>query len=205
MGRPLGFDQVEVLETIQEQFWNNGYSATSLDDLMKSTGLGKGSLYGTYGSKHDMYLMAFTDYCAWVISDYEERLRGTETGAITRLRDLVQASAKCDSKRRRGCMLAKGTAEVAGLFSDVDKIIEKAFKAMEREIRKCVCQAQGAGDIDPGRDPRTIAVTLLAVLRGMEALKKAGVHSASLSLVANGALELLKPTVSKDDGSPVQK
>ena len=190
----MGFDQALMLETIQDQFWNNGYSATSLDNIMKSTGLFKGSLYGTYGSKHDMYLMAFADYCDWVTKDYKERLQGSDDGAIARLRKLVQASARCAPGSRRGCMLAKGTAEVAGLFPDVDRIIEKAFKAMEREILKCVRQAQHAGDIDPRSDARTIAVTLLAVLRGMEALKKAGVASASLALVAKGALGLLKPT-----------
>jgi TetR/AcrR family transcriptional regulator, transcriptional repressor for nem operon len=194
MGRPISFDQAQMLETIQIQFWNTGYSGTSLDDIMKSTGLGKGSLYGTYGSKHDMYVMAFTDYCDWAVKDYEERLQGPDEGAIIRLRKLIQASAKCNPGSRRGCMLAKGTAEIAGLFPDVDKIIEKAFKAMEREILKCVRQAQHAGEIDRAADARTIAVTLLAVLRGIEALKKAGASQASLSLVANGALVLLKPT-----------
>jgi TetR/AcrR family transcriptional repressor of nem operon len=196
MGRPISFDQAQMLETIQDQFWNKGYSATSLDDIMKSTGLGKGSLYGTYGSKHEMYLMAFTEYCDWAIKDYEERLQGPDDGAIARLRKLVQGSAKCAPGTRRGCMLAKGTAEVAGLFPDVDKIIEKTFKAMEGEILKCVRQAQHAEDIDPSNDARTIAVTLFAVLRGMEALNRAGVPSATLSLVAKGALDLLKPTSS---------
>ena len=193
MGRPTSFDRAEMLDTIRDQFWKSGYAATSLDDIMTSTGLGKGSLYGTYGSKHDMYLMAFTDYCAWVAKDYQERLQGPDDGAIVRLRKLIQASAKCTPVPRRGCMLAKGTAEVAGLFSDVDLVIERAFKAMEVEILKCVRQAQRAGDIQPSRDARTIAVTLLAVIRGMEALKKAGLPSSSLSLVAKGALEILEP------------
>ncbi len=194
MGRPISFDQAQMLETIQDQFWDSGYSATSLDNIMKSTGLGKGSLYGAYGSKHDMYLMAFTDYCDWSIKDYEERLKGTDDGAIMRLQQLVKAATKCAPGTRRGCMLAKGTAEVGGRFPDVDKIIEKTFKALEGEILKCVRQAQRAGDVDRGSDARMIAVTLLALLRGIEALTKAGASSASLSLAAEGAMALLKPT-----------
>jgi hypothetical protein len=88
-------------------------------------------------------------------------------------------------------MLAKGTAEVAGRFPDVDKIIERTFKAMEREIVQCVRQAQSAGDIAADRDARTIGVTLLAVVRGMGSLAQAGTSSASLSLAAQGALGLL--------------
>jgi TetR/AcrR family transcriptional regulator, transcriptional repressor for nem operon len=191
MGRPASFDQAEMLETIQSVFWDNGYSATSLDDIMQSTGLGKGSLYGAYGSKQEMYLLAFTDYCDWAVADVEERLRGSDADAIVRLRAYIQTAAKGGANARRGCMLAKGTAEVAARFPDVDKIIERTFKAMEREIVQCVRQAQSAGDIAADRDARTIGVTLLAVVRGMGSLAQAGTSSASLSLAAQGALGLL--------------
>ena len=116
MGRPASFDQTEMLETIQSVFWDNGYSATSLDDIMQSTGLGKGSLYGAYGSKQEMFVLAFADYCDWVVADLEARLRGSDADAITRLRAYVQTAAKGGANVRRGCMLAKGTAEVAGRF-----------------------------------------------------------------------------------------
>jgi TetR/AcrR family transcriptional repressor of nem operon len=191
MGRPASFDQTEMLETIQSVFWDNGYSATSLDDIMQSTGLGKGSLYGAYGSKQDMYLLAFTDYCNWAVADAEERLRGNDADAIVRLRAYIQTAAKGGANARRGCMLAKGSAEVAGRFPEVDKIIERTFKAMEREIVQGVRQAQSAGDIAADRDARTIGVTLLAVVRGMGALAQAGMSSASLSVAAQGALGLL--------------
>ena len=191
MGRPASFDQTEILETIQTVFWNNGYSATSLDDIMQSTGLGKGSLYGAYGSKQEMYLLAFTDYCDWAVADLEQRLRGNDADAIVRLRAYILSAAKGGANARRGCMLAKGTAEIAARSPDVDKIIERTFKAMEREIVQCVRQAQRAGDIAADRDARTIGVTVLAVVRGMGALAQAGTSSATLSLAAQGALGLL--------------
>jgi hypothetical protein len=88
-------------------------------------------------------------------------------------------------------MLGNGTAEIAGRFPEVDKVIDRTFKAMEREIVRCVRQAQNAGDIAADRDARTIAVTLLAVVRGMGSLAQAGASSTSLSLAARGALGLL--------------
>jgi len=191
MGRPVSFDQTAMLETIQTLFWDNGYSATSLDDIMQSTGLGKGSLYGAYGSKQDMYLLAFDDYCEWVVADIKARLRGDDADAIARLRAYAQSAAGGGANARRGCMLAKGTAETAARFPEVDKIIQRTFKAMEREIVNCVRQAQSAGDISAERDARTIGVTLLAVVRGMGSLAQAGMSPASLALAAQGALGLL--------------
>ncbi len=191
MGRPASFDQTEMLETIQSVFWENGYSATSLDDIMQSTGLGKGSLYGAYGSKQEMYLLAFTDYCDWAVADLEERLSGNDAGAVARLRAYIQSAAKGGPNARRGCMLAKGTAEVSARSADVDKIIERTFKAMERAVVQCVHQAQSAGDIGGDRDARMIGVALLAIVRGIGSLAQAGMPSATLSLAAQGALSLL--------------
>ena len=193
MGRPASFDHAEILETIQTLFWDKGYAATSLDDIMASTGLGKGSLYAAYGAKEDMYLLAFTDYCDWAVENAKERLLGDHEGALARLRKYVQTSAKGAATSRRGCMLAKGAAELRGRFPDVDKVIEKTFKALEGAILECVRQAQRAGDIESNRDPKMLAATILAAARGMEALGVAGASSASLSLVAQGVLSLLTP------------
>jgi AcrR family transcriptional regulator len=191
MGRPVSFDQTEMLETIQTLFWDNGYSATSLDEITQATGLGKGSLYGAYGSKQDMYLLAFDDYCKWVVADIKTRLHGDDADAIVRLRAYIQSAAQGGANARRGCMLAKGTAETAARFPEVDKIIQRTFKAMEREIVNCVRQAQSAGDITAERDARTIGTMLLAVVRGMGSLAQAGMSAASLALAAQGALDSL--------------
>lgn len=191
MARPLGFDRAETLESIQDVFWEHGFSATSLDDIMRCTGLGKGSLYGTYGSKLDMFVAAFADYCAWTVTDLADRLRGPDAGAAGRLREALRHATR--SGTRRGCMLGKSTAELAGQYPDVDKLIAKTFATMLADLVACVRQAQRAGEIDPGKDPKTIAVTLLAVLRGLEALKRARVPAATLALVAQGAAEVLGP------------
>jgi TetR/AcrR family transcriptional regulator, transcriptional repressor for nem operon len=55
----------------------------------------------------------------------------------------------------------------------------------------CLEKAQRHGDIDPAADPRALAGLLLAVLRGIEALGKAGKSEASLRSIAETALAVL--------------
>ncbi|MEK8144694.1 helix-turn-helix domain-containing protein [Streptomyces sp. M10(2022)] len=62
MARPRSFDEKQVLNAVRDQFWDTGYAATSLEDLMRVSGLGKGSLYAAFGDKRQLFLRALHSY-----------------------------------------------------------------------------------------------------------------------------------------------
>lgn len=193
MARPRSFDEAQVLTAARDQFWLTGYAATSLDDLVAATGLGKGSLYGAFGDKRSLFLRVLDDYCASAVSESRRSLEGPDSGARGRLRSFLLASAKESSApRRRGCLLAKGTAELAGSDPDVARRSLKTFRAIEDLLVTCVEQAQRHGDIDPAVDARKLGSLLLAVERGIEALGKAGKDEASLRGIAEAALAAVR-------------
>jgi hypothetical protein len=101
------------------------------------------------------------------------------------------ANATGDDTARRGCLLAKGTAELSGRDEAVAKRALQTIEELEGVLAACVKQAQDHGDIKASADPRQIAGLLLAVLRGIEALGKAGKSRASLTSIADAALEAL--------------
>ena len=55
-GRPREYNEDNVMSALLGLFWDKGYEATSLSDIMTATGLRKGSLYSLFGGKRDMYL-----------------------------------------------------------------------------------------------------------------------------------------------------
>ena len=61
MGRRRSFDDDEVLADAREVFLEHGYEGTSIDALVKATGLLRGSLYGAFGSKRGMFVAALRD------------------------------------------------------------------------------------------------------------------------------------------------
>ena len=61
MGRKRLFDNDEVLARAREVFLELGYEGTSIDALVKATGLLRGSLYGAFGSKRGMFVAALRD------------------------------------------------------------------------------------------------------------------------------------------------
>src|ERR1700751_5159134 len=56
------FDRNEVLDRATAAFWSRGYEATSIDELVEATGIGRGSLYGTFGDKRQLFLAALDRY-----------------------------------------------------------------------------------------------------------------------------------------------
>jgi TetR/AcrR family transcriptional regulator, transcriptional repressor for nem operon len=193
MARPRSFDQAEVLRVAGDQFWSTGYAGTSMDDILSATGLGKGSLYGAFGDKRRLFLRVFDDYCAGVTEAVRRALDGPDAGAYERLRAhvLAVADATASDVGLRGCLLAKGTAELAAQDPAVAARARETFAAIEGLIASCVAAAQRAGDIQPDTDPARLAGLLLAVLRGIEALGKGGSSPASLRAIAETALAVL--------------
>ena len=56
MGRPRTFDVDVVLDRAQGAFVASGYHGTSVDDLLRTTGLFRASLYQAFGSKRGVLL-----------------------------------------------------------------------------------------------------------------------------------------------------
>lgn len=55
MARPRNFDEATVTSQAAAVFGRLGYSAASIDDLVKATGLLRGSLYKAFGSKQHLF------------------------------------------------------------------------------------------------------------------------------------------------------
>ena len=60
------FDREEVLDCAMRVFWERGYEATSIQDLVEATGLSRGSLYATFSDKKLLFLAVLARYAACV-------------------------------------------------------------------------------------------------------------------------------------------
>src|SRR5207253_10001104 len=61
-GRPRAYDPDQALARAMDVFWQEGFAATSLDQLSAATGMNRPSLYGAFGDKRDIYIKAYQHY-----------------------------------------------------------------------------------------------------------------------------------------------
>ena len=193
MARPRTFDEHEVVAAARDEFWERGYAATSVDDLTAATGLGRGSLYGAFGDKHTLYLRALDDYIASSLDEVRASLRNPERSAYERLAGHIrlQAKALVADKDRRGCLMAKSAAELGATDDAVEKKVEVAYTTWRDELVACIKEAQREGTVDARQNPQALAGTLLAFMRGQEALHKGGAKPAQLKAAADEMVSLI--------------
>jgi AcrR family transcriptional regulator len=196
MVRPRTFNEDDVVAAGRDVFWSQGYAATSIDDLTEATGLGRGSLYGAFGDKHTMFMLGLNEYCSSVTVGFRADLHDSELPAydrlVTHLRNRAGSTA-ADTKRH-GCLMAKGAAELAATDADVSKLVKRTLEAWLGELAATIAAAQGDGDLAAELNPQQLASLLLAVVRGIEALRTAGMTSATTTAAMEQAIALLPKT-----------
>lgn len=187
MARPRKFKESDAIAAARRQFNETGYHGTSVDVLSRATGLSKGSLYGAFGDKEALFQRVFDEYCSASDEGAAARVEGPEEEALDRIRAwLTSPEAGTD---RRGCLLAKGTAELAWENDAIATRSLAAFETLFDSCRQLVEQAQAAGHIDPDADAAALGELIVATHRGLEALAKAGVEPATLNRIANTAVD----------------
>jgi TetR/AcrR family transcriptional repressor of nem operon len=193
MPRPRKFEESDVIAAARDEFWLRGYAATSVDDLTSVTGLGKGSLYGAFGDKHGLFMRALDDYIGSSLDGVRAQLRDPAYSAFDRLARHIRGQVRsiAADKARRGCMMAKSAAELSATDDTVERAVESAYATWTTYLVDCVKEAQRDGAIDKKQNPRALATTLLAFMRGQEALHKGGVKPAQLKAAAEQMIALI--------------
>lgn len=164
-----------------------------MDAIAAATGLGKGSLYGAFGDKRQLFLRVFNGYCTDIVNAVTRNLDGPDDEAYERLCRHVRSVAAntAADTTHRGCFLAKGTAELSEFDADVAAGSLRTLDILQERLATDIRGAQRHGDIDGTADPDELAALVLAVLRGVEALGKAGKSKEDLEAIAESAIALL--------------
>ena len=191
VGRPRKIDIDEALESAMEAFWATGYEATSLADLMKATGLHKGSLYQTFGDKHSLFKAALQKYLADMRQLKNELLKQADTPlqAIRSVTHGLVDIVDSDSEIPKGCMALNSVVELAPRDPEVQAILAEHFALIRKSIVEVVSQAQKSGEVDSSRPPELITGMLMTFMAGLGTNLKGPMQMAEAHQLLDAQLE----------------
>ncbi len=172
MPRPKGFDPTEVLDAAVDTFWRKGYAATSAQDLVDGTGLGRGSLYHAFASKQRLFEEALRRYEDTSATRVEEMLAGPGTirERIRRVLMDVVEDETAEAPDHRGCLAVNAALELGGIDEEVTARVRHNFERVENALYVEFAAARQEGEIGATRDPRALAQFTLAAMYGLRVL-----------------------------------
>ena len=173
-----------------QAFWENGYASTSLNDLEKATGLGRRSLYNSFGNKQTVFLGALQDFQAIALEQYFAPLNqpgiGLEAIAEVLNRVIEQVNTP---EGRLGCLICNIIGEPIANEASVAKQIELYFSQIEQGFAKVLKAAQEKGALPANENVTSLAHFYLGILIGLSVMKRAGAPIETLQSIASEALQ----------------
>lgn len=192
MARPREYDEDEVLDRALHLFWERGYEATSLSDLMEATGLAKGSVYKGFGDKKSFFLRTLDRYLEQGRAGYRA-IERAHPDAVDTLRAWMLASVEltmCGAVRK-GCFAVNCVVELAPHDADVRARIKEHNQRLTSYYVETIRRGMKDGSLRADLDPADAARWLGTVISGVAVASKTGLTAAQASSMVELGLRAL--------------
>jgi len=191
VSRSKSFSPATTLEVVADVFVERGYEATSLAQLEAASGLGKQSLYNTFGDKKAMYLGA-VDCAASRWQGVGTQMQAAPDGrqALQVFFDrLVQDCASADA-RRRSCIVSAGLLE--GIDDqDIQARLQAKWQGTHAMLKTSVARGQADGSIANAAKAQDLADHLMTAMSGLRVMARTQPGAARLKRIVAQALSVL--------------
>ena len=171
------------------QFWERGYRATSVDDLVRATGVKPGSLYAAFpGGKHALLMGSLERYSRLVVPEKLGDLSGPGA-SLAEVRAYFDGlvSDLLSPEGRQGCLLVNSAIENAAVDPEVAAVVRGHHARLENCFTTALRTAQRRGEIPAAVDPVARAKGLVAASQGLMVIGKANPDEEVLRAIVDSA------------------
>jgi AcrR family transcriptional regulator len=174
MVRPRGFDRDEVLQKAIRVFWEHGFAGTSTDQLVKELGIGRQSLYNTFGDKRQLYLEALRTYQQHTVSGHLQRLNAPQSPLEGIRQLLVGLAEPDDSTRALGCLGVNSVGEFGSSDGELVEGRTSVGALLESRLAARIREGQKSGDIDSSISAKKAAAFVQMAMIGLQVTARSG-------------------------------
>ncbi|MDH6178530.1 TetR/AcrR family transcriptional repressor of nem operon [Bradyrhizobium japonicum] len=184
MARTKEFDQDEALDAAIGVFRAHGFEGTSTPMLVDAMGIGRQSIYDTFGDKWQLYCAAVRRYVASEVEAHLAALRGRPR-AIDGLRAMIDRVVR---DANEACLGIGSISEFGRSRDDLTSIHAASGRALQGAVSQRLREAQADGDVARDLDADDAAEFLLANVAGIRIAARGGARPRQLR--ALGAMVL---------------
>ncbi len=148
MPRRKQFDPQEALQRAMELFWEKGYEATSVQDLLDGMGINRFSLYDTFQGKRELFEAAMSRYMEEQVEPQLREMREGPDGygSLRRYFDTLVTRATGPAGWW-GCLMVNTAVELAPMDRNAAKRVREFMEILEEAFYRALVRARKAGEM----------------------------------------------------------
>jgi len=193
-GRPRLYDKETALTTMQRIFWENGFSATSLDQISAETGINRPSLYAAFGSKKDMYIKCLQHFAEMMGKRTENAIlseadlsKGLEK-VFMKAMEIYRPEATMEDGGPLGCFVTCTAPAEAGADEEIREVLRMVLDTIDQSMRETVEVAIKDQKIQPRQSAEITGHLLGCLLNGLSLRARSGTSREELQLTAKAGI-----------------
>jgi TetR/AcrR family transcriptional repressor of nem operon len=192
MVRTRTFDPPTALAQAVDLFSSKGYSDTSMDDIVRATGVSRYGIYGTFGNKRELFEQALDRYADRMGKASFLRLLEPDASLahIRRIFD-ERVTDMCNAEERKGCLFIHTTMQLAPDDEELRGAVQKFMKRMSKLFSIGLESAKEKGEVRAGLDVRTAGDQLTSTMFGLAVLGRTGFSREALDGIVDSTLAAL--------------
>jgi TetR/AcrR family transcriptional repressor of nem operon len=193
MARPREFDPNDALQTAIELFWEKGYCDASVDEVVKRSGVAKYGIYGTFGTKRELFMKALTQYAADRHQDIQRPIRKPDA-SHPEIRAFFRDAPKLMTQKndRRGCLMCNTGIELGLRDPEIRDLVRDFFRDIAKVLQRCLARAVEKGEFETSKDIAGLAAYLATEFRAALMLAASGHSRRDIERHLDVALQVLQ-------------
>ncbi|MFP6790931.1 MAG: TetR/AcrR family transcriptional regulator [Thalassolituus sp.] len=198
MARPLQFERQKAIDAAMRVFWQQGYSASSLQQLLDAMQINRGSLYAAFSDKAGLFKEVIDNYQSRIQS-IVIRLLSNELDPAKGIKDVFELTllALTKDSLALGCLLVNTVNELSPIDSEIASHAAKKLEVVEQAFITACKRAQTLNQMTTEITPESAGKMLMTSMIGLRVQSRRGVETSDLRQSIVPLLNMLMPTLDK--------
>lgn len=191
----LSTSREKIVESARDLFHLNGYQHTSIDDILKSTGVTKSNFYYHFKSKEELGLLILEIRIKqYEIKFLSDTLGNTSIAPEKRLKNYYKkvTSFHKDLNCRRGCPFGNLALEMSDVNENFRLRLSEFFNHWQKIIEGCIKEGIRKKEFRDDLSYKSIAQLILSHLEGAIMIAKTHRSIQPLSMGSKTIIKLIK-------------
>jgi TetR/AcrR family transcriptional repressor of nem operon len=188
MPKKTTFSKSKIINKITVLFHTKGYSDTSMQDIVESSGLNRSSIYNTFGSKLELFILCF-ETCETKYRRDIQKIILSSTNPIKSIRQILEISIK-DSYN--GYLIPNYFSEA----KNEERLIRKAIQNQQEYFldlfEDIIKRGQNVGNLNNSKSSKQYALFLLTSYLGLQSLKFSNINENKLENIIYDIISVLE-------------